>query len=125
MDTQAEARILAAVDDLFEAQVRLTQDLVRFPSLRGQEHTIQDFVYELLRSRGAVMDRWRITEDDIKHHPGFSPIDVSYENAWNVVGSFRPQNESGRSLILNAHVDVVPTGASRHVDGAAVRADTP
>jgi acetylornithine deacetylase len=110
MDTQAEARILAAVDDLFEAQVRLTQDLVRFPSLRGQEHTIQDFVYELLRSRGAVMDRWRITEDDIKHHPGFSPIDVSYENAWNVVGSFRPQNESGRSLILNAHVDVVPTG---------------
>ena len=37
----AEARILAAVDDLFEAQVRLTQDLVRFPSLRGQEHTIR------------------------------------------------------------------------------------
>jgi hypothetical protein len=36
MDTQAEARILAAVDDLFEAQVRLTQDLVRFPSLRGR-----------------------------------------------------------------------------------------
>jgi acetylornithine deacetylase len=57
MDTQAEAKILAAVDDLFEAQVRLTQDLVRFPSLRGQEHTIQDSVYEVLRSRGAVMDR--------------------------------------------------------------------
>ena len=108
--TPRRKRILAAVDDLFEAQVQVTQDLVRFPSLRGQEHTIQDFVYELLRSRGAVMDRWRITEDDIKHHPGFSPIDVSYENAWNVVGSFRPQNESGRSLILNADVDVVPTG---------------
>ena len=65
MDTEAEAKILAAVDDLFEAQVRLTQDLVRFPSLRGQEHTIQDFVYEVLRSRGAVMDRWRIAEDDM------------------------------------------------------------
>ena len=110
MTSDTESKILAAVDAQFDAQVRFTQDLVRFPSLRGQEHTIQDFVFDALRSRGAVMDRWRVTEDDIKHHPGFSPIDVSYENAWNVVGSFRPTKETGHSLILNAHVDVVPTG---------------
>ncbi len=110
MAPEIEAKVLASVDALFDAQVRFTQELVRFPSLRGQEHTIQDFVFDALKSRGAVMDRWRVTEDDIKHHPGFSPIDVSYENAWNVVGSFRPMQETGRSLILNAHVDVVPTG---------------
>jgi acetylornithine deacetylase len=110
MSPEIERKILASVDVLFDAQVKFTQDLVRFPSLRGQEHTIQDFVFEALKSRGAAMDRWRVREDDIKHHPGFSPIDVSYENAWNVVGSFRPQKEAGRSLILNAHVDVVPTG---------------
>ncbi len=110
MPPDFEAKILASVDALFDAQVQFTQELVRFPSLRGQEHTVQDFVFDALRSRGAVMDRWRVTEDDIKDHPGFSPIDVSYENAWNVVGSFRPQQETGRSLILNAHVDVVPTG---------------
>jgi acetylornithine deacetylase len=110
MTPDIEARILASVDALFDAQATFTQELVRFPSLRGQEHTIQDFVFDALKSRGAAMDRWRVTEDDIKHHPGFSPINVSYENAWNVVGSFRPPQEKGRSLILNAHVDVVPTG---------------
>jgi acetylornithine deacetylase len=110
MTPEIEANILASVDALFDAQVKFTQELVRFPSLRGQEHTVQDFVFDALKTRGAAMDRWRVTEDDIKHHPGFSPIDVSYENAWNVVGSFRPVQEKGRSLILNAHVDVVPTG---------------
>ena len=73
-------------------------------------------MFEPLKTRGAVMDRWRVTEADIKHHPGFSPIDVSYENAWNVVGSFRPQKEAGRSLILTAHVDVVPTGHLRSLN---------
>jgi acetylornithine deacetylase len=41
---------------------------------------------------------------------GFSPVAVSYENAINVVGTHRPEQTKGRSLILNGHIDVVPTG---------------
>ena len=110
MTSGFEDRIVAAVDAGFTDQIAFTRDLVRFPSLRGAEATIQDFIFKALQARGLAMDRWRVDEDDIKHHPGFSPVAVSYENAWNVVGSWRPAQEKGRSLILNAHVDVVPAG---------------
>ena len=102
--------ILNAVDAGFEDQLAVTADLVRMPSLRGQEHTAQDFVFRQLSDRGYAMDRWAIAVDDIKHHPGFSPVAVSYENAVNVVATHHPRDERGRSLILNGHIDVVPTG---------------
>jgi acetylornithine deacetylase len=102
--------ITAAVDAAFEGQVAFLQDLVRFPSQRGQEHTAQDFYFEALRDRGLAVDRWTIDVDAIKDHPGFSPVVVSYDNAVNVVGSHRPRDIKGRSLILNGHMDVVPVG---------------
>lgn len=110
LDDTLIADILAAVDHGFPAQTAFTQKLVGYPSLRGREHTAQDFVYQHLRKRGYAMDRWAIDVEEIKNHPGFSPVKVSYENAINVVGTHRPRTEIGRSLILNGHIDVVPTG---------------
>jgi acetylornithine deacetylase len=48
--------------------------------------------------------------DQIRHLPGSSPVHVTYENAWNVVGKRRAADPTGRSLILNGHIDVVPAG---------------
>jgi len=110
LDEKLAADILAAVAEGFEDQVAFTRELVRFPSLRGQEHTAQDFVFRALGERGLAMDRWSIAVADIETHPGFSPVKVDYANAINVVGTHRPREETGRSLILNGHVDVVPTG---------------
>ncbi len=103
-------KILAAVDAGFDRQIEFTKELVRFPSLRGNEAPVQDFIHAELGRRGYAMDRWRVREEDIRHHPGFSPIAVSYEQAWCVVGTHRPKAEKGRSLILNSHIDVVPSG---------------
>lgn len=110
IDATTTSRILAAVDSAFDSQIRFTQDLVRFPSLRGCEHTAQDFLHDAMKARGLAMDRWRVDVNEIKDHPGFGPVTVSYENAFNVVGTYRPDNQQGRSLILNGHIDVVPTG---------------
>ncbi|MEM7225424.1 MAG: ArgE/DapE family deacylase [Pseudomonadota bacterium] len=110
MTKATSSDILAAVETGFAEQVDFTQDLIRHPSLRGQEHTCQDFLFGALRDRGYAMDRWAIDVDEIRNHPGFSPVKVDYDNAINVVGTHRPREESGRSLILNGHVDVVPTG---------------
>ncbi len=110
LEQETTARILEAVEKEFEAQIAFTQDLVRFPSQRGQEHTCQDFIYEAMRARGLAMDRWTIDVSEIESHDGFSPVTISYDNAINVVGTHRSRDQKGRSLILNGHVDVVPVG---------------
>jgi acetylornithine deacetylase len=110
LDSDTAKTIMKAVDDGFDDQIALTADLVRFPSVRGAEHTAQDFVAAEMRKRGLGVDRWRVDVEKIRHLPGFSPVHVNYDNAFNVVGAQRVDNPKGRSLILNGHIDVVPTG---------------
>ena len=110
LDNDLRASILDSVDKGFARQLDLTRDVVRIPSLRGQEHTCQDYVFRALRDREYAMDRWSIDIDEIKDHPGFSPVNVNYDNAINVVATHHPREEVGRSLILNGHIDVVPEG---------------
>ena len=109
-DDSRAAAILDAVEEGFEEQIAFTEALVRYPSLRGQEHTAQEFVFRELARRGYAMDRWAIDVRAIEDHPGFSPVKVDYANAVNVVATHRPRTTAGRSLILNGHIDVVPPG---------------
>ena len=110
IDAGLSQEILAAVSDKFDSQMAFTMDLMRHASLRGQEAEAQTSLYAALEERGYAMDRWAIDVDAIQDHPGFSPVKVDYTNALNVVASHRPRNRQGRSLILNGHIDVVPTG---------------
>jgi acetylornithine deacetylase len=103
-------KIIDAVDAGFDAQTGLLRQLVRIPSQRGAEATAQDFMATVYRSRGYSVDQWQIDVEAIRHLPGFSPVAVSYDNAFNVVGTHRGRSQTGRSLILNGHIDVVPVG---------------
>ena len=110
MDAEVSTRIMQSVDEGFAEQCDFTAELVKFPSLRGAEHTAQDFVAAAMREQGLAVDRWKIEIEDIRHLPGFSPVAISYDNAFNVVGAHRAANPKGKSLILNGHIDVVPIG---------------
>jgi acetylornithine deacetylase len=103
--------ILGAVDEGFEDQIAFTEALIRFPSLRGAEKPAQDFIAGELERRGYAVDSFTIDIERIHDHPGFSPVvGVDYAQAVNVVATHRPHRETGRSLILNGHMDVVPEG---------------
>jgi acetylornithine deacetylase len=110
LDDQTRTAIMTAVDEGFDEQIDFTSELVKFPSVRGAEQTAQDFMARELGARGYGVDRWKIELDDISHLPGFSPVHVNYDNAYNTVGSYRSENPKGHSLILNGHIDVVPVG---------------
>ncbi len=110
LDPTVASAILAAVDAGFEAQLAVTGELVRLPSVRGAEQSAQEFVAGLMRARGWSVDSWRVEVDAIRHLPGFSPVLGAYDDAINVVGSLRADAPKGRSLILNGHIDVVPVG---------------
>ncbi|WP_424629789.1 ArgE/DapE family deacylase [Bradyrhizobium sp. SYSU BS000235] len=110
LDPALRDRIIASVDQGFDQQIALSQDLIRFPSTRAQEHAVQDFVFQTLRKRGYAMDRFEMDQKALERHPGSGAFSEEHSRAPIVVGIHRPRNETGRSLILQGHVDVVPTG---------------
>ncbi|MCJ2055194.1 ArgE/DapE family deacylase [Methylobacterium sp. J-048] len=110
LDPALAAEIEASVAEGFADQVAHTQALVRFASLRGAEHACQDYVFGAFRSRGYATERFAMDRAAIAAHPGGSKIDARHSDAPIVVCHHRPQTETGRSLILQAHVDVVPVG---------------
>ncbi|MDB5590030.1 ArgE/DapE family deacylase [Enterovirga sp.] len=110
LDPTLRDRIVASVEAGFAEQVAFTQDLIRFPSVRGEEQAIQDHLFRAFRDRGLAMDRFRMDRQAIARHPGASKISEHHSDAPIVVGIHRPRQETGRSLILQSHVDVVPPG---------------
>ena len=109
--TGIQDRLRRAVDAGFARQVAFLSDLVRFPSVRGQEAPLQDWIARQLADRGYSVDRYTLADVDMSNLPGFSPVmDTDYTRAVQVVGAKRAAAPSGRSLILQGHVDVVPTG---------------
>lgn len=110
MQSDLQTRLFDAVDTAFDKQTEFLSELTSHPSLRGREQSAQDFMARALTARGYELDRWQIDVADIQHLPGFSPVLGPYEDAVNVVGTHRSKTQKGRSLILNGHIDVVPTG---------------
>ncbi|HEY0200895.1 MAG TPA: ArgE/DapE family deacylase [Burkholderiaceae bacterium] len=104
------ASIIAAVDAAFDRQLAFTQTLVNFDSTRGNEKMAQRFMAQAFAERSLSVDQWHIDINAIKDLRGFAPVHTCYDDAVNVVGTYVPQTETGRSLILNGHIDVVPTG---------------
>ena len=110
LDPELSRRILQSVDQGFADQIAFTKTMMRYPSLRGAEHAIQDFVFQTLRSRGYSLDRFEMDEAALQRHAGAGAYSEQHSRAPIVVGIHRPRSETGRSLILQAHVDVVPPG---------------
>ena len=102
--------VLASVEAGFADQLALTQALVRLPSTRGAEGPIQDLVFRTLRRRGYHMERFDMDRAAIERHPGAGAFSAEHSAAPIVVATHRPREETGRSLILQSHVDVVPSG---------------
>ena len=103
---RAESRALQSLDS--DACVRLAQDLVRVPSITGNERAVQDLVALMLEEAGLEVDRFEADVDLLKAHPRFPGMEVERTEAVLVAGILGQKGD--RSLILNGHVDVVPVG---------------
>ena len=114
LDPEITERIIAAVNERFTDQLAWTAELVRRPSLRTGEADAQDIVEAAFSEAGLEIDRWRIDSPELRAHVGYGPTTVDPAVLENVVGSWTPLVERGRSLILNGHVDVVPTGPGEY-----------
>ncbi|MCA3302434.1 MAG: ArgE/DapE family deacylase [Roseomonas sp.] len=108
-DKEAMARIAAAIDTNFDKQVQFLAELVRFPSLRGREAPLQDWFARQMAARGYAVDRYTLA--DVPPHPKMAPmVECDPAGSVQVVATHRAKNPTGRSLILQGHIDVVPEG---------------
>lgn len=104
-------RLTTAVDAVFDKQVAFLQDLVRFPSLRGQEAPLQDWMAREFARRGYTVDRYTLADVGLPAHEKAAPmVEVDPAGSVQVVAAHRPQNPTGRSLVIQGHIDVVPEG---------------
>ena len=102
--------VIAAADALQGEAVEMLSALVRLESTFGDEADAQHFMAHIFAGLGLPVDRFKIDIDALKDLPGFSPADWSYDGKENVVATHRSRHNTGRSLILNGHIDVVPPG---------------
>ena len=123
LSKEAVSAITAAVDAAFENEIAFLQEIVRAKSLRGEEAGVQRIVADALRSRDYDVETYPVDVASLRSHPAFSPATIDYKDTFNVSGR-KTSKTSGRSLILNAHVDVVPSAnpaSWTHPPFAAVR----
>jgi acetylornithine deacetylase len=109
LDGELAGEIGRAVDDRRDDAVRLLQDLVRVPSVTGEEGPVQEVVDGAFRERGLAVERWEATPEEVTPYLDHVGEQKTYSNRPNVVGT-RPGKGGGRSILLNAHVDTVAGG---------------
>ena len=106
------------MDAAAPAAVARLAELVRVPSLGGTdaECDIQAMLATELGIAGFDVDHWQLALDELLSEPDFPGVEVERTEAWGLVGRLpgRRHGSSGQpdgpSLLLNAHVDVVPPG---------------
>ncbi|MGA2973658.1 MAG: ArgE/DapE family deacylase [Candidatus Bathyarchaeia archaeon] len=103
--------VTSHIDNSSEEIVDFLRKLIRFPSVTGNEKDIQTFISGWLKDRlGITIDVWEPDIEELRKHPGYVPVDRDYKNRPNVVGVYKGKG-TGRSLLFNGHVDVIPAGA--------------
>jgi acetylornithine deacetylase len=97
--------LLRAVERGLADTVAFLQELVRVPSLLGNEEPAQQLVEMRLRELGFDVRSIEPNAERLASHPDSGIPLVSYEDRRCLVGTL--PGGPGRSLLLNGHVDVV------------------
>lgn len=103
-------KISAQIDALRGEMTAFLARLVQFPSLPGNEQAAQYFYAEKLASMGCAPEILTSRREELESHPAFCDDLVPFRERLNVVGRWKGSGKKvARSLILNGHMDVVPT----------------
>jgi acetylornithine deacetylase len=88
----------------------LLTEFVECPSFSGQEQSAIAFVESTLNAMGLRPERIHLDSEQLKKSPLFSPSCDADNDRYNLLAEHRPRQTSGKSVLFNGHVDIVPTG---------------
>lgn len=106
--SDAEVRVLDALDDQLLVDDLVT--LIRTPSVTGTdvESELQHVCAARLAELGHDVDVWQLDLTALASHPDNPGTEALRSDGWGVVGRTGPTDVP--ALVLQGHVDVVPTG---------------
>lgn len=119
--------VFQQIDRRWEEQRKFLQKIGRMPSTLGNEAPVQNVMQKTFEELGLKIDCITPDIDRLSKHPGYSPVEWSYAGRQVVIGKWPAHGpKTGKSLILQGHIDVVspepvrlwhydPWGA--HIDG--------
>ncbi|HEY4491567.1 MAG TPA: M20/M25/M40 family metallo-hydrolase, partial [Acidobacteriota bacterium] len=105
-----EREIAHQVESMQSEIVHLLADLVRIPSVTGQEATVQHHLINLFREFGWEVDSWCPKKEEVQKHPAYSDDGLPLGERPVVVARIPGSEARSGTLILNGHIDVVPVG---------------
>lgn len=103
----------AGIDELWPTYQATLTELVRLPSLAGEETAAQQLLADRARVAGLQVELWQVDPHRLAPHPDFATADHSLLPRPNVTAVLAGSG-GGRSIAVSGHVDVVPTGPLEH-----------
>lgn len=104
------ADILREVDEAVEAlraeMIACLQELVRIPSVTGNEGPAQDFIKRQYEDLGLAVHTLTADRDSVANHPAFCDSGFPFEGRPNIIGILKGDSRK-KSIILNGHMDTV------------------
>lgn len=101
-----EQKILDNID--YDDMIGYLCKLISIESQTGDEKLAQNEITLKMNELGLQVDTWDLDLKTLAKHPDFS-MEVDRTEGMGVVGTVGEDN-GGKSLILNGHIDVVPPG---------------
>ncbi|MGM8213659.1 peptidase [Virgibacillus sp. W0430] len=108
MDLQQ--KIHSKIAERRDEYIDFLKQIVKEPSTTGNELGAQTLMADRLKQSGLDVDVWIPDYDELVKSKFFNPLRDNYEGSPNVVGVLKGASNEGRSVILNGHIDVVPSG---------------
>jgi len=101
-----EQTILDSCDAIFPEVIEFTKEMVKQYSVLNKEQGVLDVVEKNLQDLNLPVTRVPIDIKRIGKHPMFAPVEWDYDKKYNLVSALNPE-ASGKTLVLNGHLDVV------------------
>lgn len=108
--SETEQKVLALLDE--DGLIEAFRNLLRIPSITGREAGAQRWLAQHMSTLGLEVDLWTIDVKALQRHPDFPGMEVERDGheALGLVGTWQGSGGSGKRLIFNGHIDVVPEG---------------
>jgi acetylornithine deacetylase len=112
MDTRSEfrTRLAAALAANQRWMMDTLTNVVEAESFSGHEQAAQTEMRFVLEALGFAVSEIPTDVAAIKASPLYSPVVEELHGCHNLLGRYKAAGDTGRSLLISGHVDVVPTG---------------